>query len=111
MLKQIIAVLTIFFSTLSFCQDIKKNATEIIVKDSIPAMAYAIVSVDEIKYDVVGIRRITERDNKVKKSDYFHLGSNSKAITGILAAYLVESGEIIYRQSSNLVVYYSRKGR
>ena len=94
MLKQIVSILVILFSILSFCQDIRKKATEIIVKDSIPAMAYAIVSVDEIKYDVVGIRRITERDNKVKKSDYFHLGSNSKAITGILAAYLVESGKI-----------------
>ena len=94
MSKQVISILIILFSTLSFCQDIRKTATEIIVKDSIPAMAYAIVSVDEIKYDVAGIRKISDINNKAKKSDYFHLGSNSKAITGFVAAYLVESGKI-----------------
>jgi len=78
----------------SFCQDISKVATEILLKDSIPAIAYAVVAVDEIKFDVVGIRNINERENKVQKSDYFHLGSNSKAITGFVAAYLVELGKI-----------------
>lgn len=94
MLKQLMIYFFLLLFNFSLGQDIRKIATKIIVKDSIPAMAYAVVTIDEIKCDVIGIRKVVEKNNKAKKLDYFHLGSNSKAITGFVTAYLVESGKI-----------------
>ncbi len=94
MIKQVYLILFLLFTVPSFCQDINKIATEIIAKDSIPALAYAIVSFDEMKSNVIGNRILLNPKNGANQSDYFHLGSNSKAITGFVAAYLVESGKI-----------------
>jgi CubicO group peptidase (beta-lactamase class C family) len=74
-------------------QDFAKIAEDIMAKDSIPEMAYAIVTKDSILIkNVLGHHIITEVNEKPNANitDYFHLGSNTKAITGFIAANLVE---------------------
>ncbi len=60
-------------------------------------MAFAIVTKDSIVVkNVLGHHKITELKEQPNASpnDYFHLGSNTKAITSFIAAYLVESKKI-----------------
>ena len=55
--------------------------TKVRLDYSMPAMAAAVITSNEIKaIDVSGVRQIYSKD-KVKLADRFHLGSNTKAIT------------------------------
>jgi len=74
-------------------QDFEKIANEIMVKNTIPAMAFAVITEDSITIKkVLGHHKITEINEKsnVTIDDYFHLGSLTKAITGFIAGYLVD---------------------
>ena len=78
-------------------QDFEKIAKEIMVKDTIPAMTFAIITEDSITIKkVLGHHKITEINEKsnVTIDDYFHLGSLTKAITGFIAGYLVDRDKI-----------------
>ena len=78
-------------------QDFEKIANEIMVKNTIPAMAFAVITEDSITIKkVLGHHKITEINEKsnVNIDDYFHLGSNTKAITGFIAGYLVDRDKI-----------------
>lgn len=81
----------------AYSQDLSKIALEIMVKDSIPEMTFAVVSKDSIlTKQTLGHHKISEINQpfNANPSDYFHLGSNTKAITGFIAAYLIEKGKI-----------------
>lgn len=81
----------------AYSQDLSKIALEIMVKDSIPEMTFAVVSKDSIlTKQTLGHHKISEihQPFNANPSDYFHLGSNTKAITGFIAAYLIEKGKI-----------------
>jgi D-alanyl-D-alanine carboxypeptidase len=72
-------------------------ASEIREKNNIPALAFAVVTADSIlDSGVAGIRHIdaAKGTDTVYIEDYWHLGSNSKAITGFIAAWLVEQKKI-----------------
>lgn len=63
----------------------------------IPALAIAVVKPDTIPVlFVTGYHRADRKivEDSVSVYDYFHLGSNSKAITGFIAAWLVEKGKL-----------------
>ena len=78
-------------------EDITQFALEVMEKHKIPAMVFAVVSKDEIILQkALGHRIITEIDGEptIDINDYFHLGSNGKAISGFIAAYFVEQGKI-----------------
>lgn len=65
----------------------------LLLAHQIPAMAYAIVTEDKvIAMGIRGYRKIEDQtaSGKATLQDYFHLGSNTKAITGYIAAHLVE---------------------
>ncbi|MFC2187600.1 serine hydrolase domain-containing protein [Fulvivirgaceae bacterium LMO-SS25] len=92
-LKSLIIISLSIFSNPIYAQDFAAIAKSIMEKDSIPAMAFAIVTKDSIIIkSVLGHHKITELDTEsnVNPKDYFHLGSNTKAITGFVAAKLVE---------------------
>lgn len=60
----------------------------------IPALAYAVLSSDSILLiEVQGLRSISNHDS-VQEEDYFHLGSNTKAVTSFIAGKLVEEKKI-----------------
>ena len=90
-------IFLILFSLSTFAQDFIKVAKHIMDKDSIPEMAFAIVTKDSIILQkVIGHHKISEIHSSPNASisDYFHLGSNTKAITSFIAASLVENKEI-----------------
>ena len=86
---------TMTFSVYS--QNLNKIADSIRVKYKIPEIAFAIVSVDSInEIQTLGFHKIEskKKEDEAKINDYFHLGSNAKAITGFICAYLVEQKKI-----------------
>src|SRR3954466_15000121 len=61
---------------------------------SLPALAAAIVNRGEIvAFGAVGTRR-AGTTNPVSIEDRFHIGSDTKAMTSLLAAILVEAGQL-----------------
>jgi len=60
----------------------------------IPELGYAVVSSDKV-YEL-GVMGVKKKGTKIvaKQSDIFRIGSNTKAITGYLAAILVKEGKI-----------------
>ncbi|MEM7383452.1 MAG: serine hydrolase domain-containing protein, partial [Verrucomicrobiota bacterium] len=60
----------------------------------VPAVASLLLKNGKLEWvEAVGIRKKGEK-TKVKKTDKFHLGSNTKAMTATLAAILVEKGVV-----------------
>jgi len=97
MYKLYIILLTLIFSNYLSAQYLVEEAEKIIRRDSIPEMAFAIITQDSVfMKKVVGHHKITEVSSypTSKIDDYFHLGSNTKAITGFIAAKLVENNKI-----------------
>src|SRR5688500_847188 len=91
---------TIFIIAISLtikAQDLQKFADSIILVNQIPELGFAVVSTDNIlELQPLRFHRtdLKNEQTKAKHSDYFHLGSNTKAITGFVAAYLVENNKI-----------------
>jgi D-alanyl-D-alanine carboxypeptidase len=94
--KILIIILLLGFNKTQ-AQDFQKFAESIMVKDSIPEMTFAIITKDSISIKkVLGHHKIAELNKKsnANVNDYFHLGSNTKAITGFIAGYLVDKQKI-----------------
>ncbi|MGY4386369.1 D-alanyl-D-alanine carboxypeptidase [Pedobacter sp. UYP24] len=97
MKQALLAVLYIFFSISANAQTLLKTADSLRVTSEIPEMGYAILTSDSILIsNTLGFHRNTLKNDETKAlpNDYFHLGSNTKAITGMIAAYLVEQKKI-----------------
>lgn len=62
-------------------------------KYHVPALMAAIIEPSRIRYVQAGVRR-NDRPETVRLTDYFHLGSNTKGVTSLLAGKLVEQGKI-----------------
>jgi D-alanyl-D-alanine carboxypeptidase len=78
-------------------QNLRTTAVNIRDVHQIPALAYAVVTPDSVlEMDVIGYHKagLAEEAQAVTFTDYFHIGSNTKAVTGFAAAYLVENGKI-----------------
>jgi CubicO group peptidase (beta-lactamase class C family) len=86
-------ILTIRLSS----QNAKKYADSLLLSNHIPEIGYAVITADSIiEIQTLGYHQsdLKNDSTKAKPDDYFHLGSNSKAITGFIAAYLVELNKI-----------------
>lgn len=91
----IFTALSIIFSC-NFCtaQNTKKYADSIRRSYKMPELAYAVVSADSVyECNVLGVRKINTK-LAASKTDRFRLGSNTKAITGFIAALLVKEKKI-----------------
>lgn len=80
-----------------YSQDLHTKIDSIRQLHNIPEVAYAIVNKDKIiAIGATGYHKFSEKADTPNAStkDYFHLGSNTKAITGFIAAKLVEQGKI-----------------
>ncbi|MCW3124304.1 MAG: beta-lactamase [Flavipsychrobacter sp.] len=93
--KVIIAVpLFILCTTFSYGQSLKKLADSVRKVYRIPELGYAVVSADKVyELDVAGYKK-AGTNRVAEKSDLFRIGSNTKAITGFIAAELVKQGKI-----------------
>jgi D-alanyl-D-alanine carboxypeptidase len=77
-----------------FSQTFHQTADSIRRVYNIPALGYSIIKSDSIlDTDVFGYNR-TDRNEKASLNSRFHIGSNSKAITALLAAKLVEQNKV-----------------
>jgi CubicO group peptidase (beta-lactamase class C family) len=95
--KKPILIILLLAGMNCYAQNIFKKADSIRIKDEIPEMAYAVITPDKIiDEQYLGYHKIGEFTTKdtARKTDYFHLGSNTKAITGFIAAYIVENHKI-----------------
>ncbi|MFT4033299.1 MAG: serine hydrolase [Siphonobacter sp.] len=76
------------------CQDMGTWADSLRTRFKIPAIGYAVVKSDTLlTLDVRGVRR-NDTNEPVQAYDYFHIGSNTKAMTAYVAARLVAAGLI-----------------
>ena len=60
---------------------------------NLPALLAAVIEPGRIRYVYGGVRR-NDQPDLVTLNDYFHLASNTKAVTSLLAGKLVEQGKI-----------------
>ncbi|ATC38019.1 serine hydrolase [Elizabethkingia anophelis] len=82
---------------LSAQKGLEKSADSMMKVHHIPEMAYAVITPDKILVQkIIGHHRIEQINEKPNAniSDFFHLGSNTKAITGFIAGYLTEQNKI-----------------
>lgn len=90
-------VTNVTFAQLPDTSSVNRIADSLLVVSEIPEIAYAVVKPDNILFiQTRGFHKVDLKDaqNAANLSDYFHLGSNTKAITGFIAAHLVEQGKI-----------------
>ncbi|MEM0895567.1 MAG: serine hydrolase domain-containing protein [Verrucomicrobiota bacterium] len=75
-------------------ENISPELEKLLDDSQIPAMAAAvIVDGDIVAIGATGIRKVGDR-KEVEVDDKFHLGSNTKSMTAVLAAILVKEGKI-----------------
>ena len=75
-------------------QSLIETADSLKESRGIPAMAYAAMSADSL-YVIAAVGYVKAGEKApVDQNSFFHLGSNTKAMTGFIAAYLVERGDI-----------------
>lgn len=93
-------IATIIIITTSFTvkgQDLQKFLDSLMKTNQIPELGFAVISPDSIvEIKALGFHRadLKNEHTKASLSDYFHLGSNSKAISGFVTAYLVENNKV-----------------
>lgn len=95
--KLICTLLIVAFSMTVKGQNLSNSIDSLMEANQIPELGFAVISPDSIlELKTLGFHRIDNKNEhtKAKPSDYFHLGSNTKAITGFIAAYLVEKNKI-----------------
>jgi len=63
------------------------------VKYQLPALLAAVIEPTQIRYVYAGVKR-SDQPESVSLADYFHLGSDTKGITSLLAGKLVEQGQL-----------------
>lgn len=94
MLKRCIVILFLLLSFTGKSQSTQRLADSIRKAYRIPELAYAVVSSSTIyELKALGVRRINTK-LAARIDDRFRIGSNTKAITGFIAARLVAGGKI-----------------
>lgn len=100
-MREHIVILAFTITSLTgYGQNFAKRLDSLRAAGQIPELAFAVVCADSIiAMQVFGNHSIQRTGQKDTASlhDYFHLGSNTKAITGFLAAYLVEQGKLSWK--------------
>jgi len=97
-MKKLFAVFMVCFAFFtSKAQTLKDFADSVRIASEIPEMAYAVFSSDStLMTNILGYHKadLKTEESKAKTTDFFHLGSNTKAITGFIAGYLTEQKKI-----------------
>lgn len=96
-MKQKLLFFLVFFNATLQAQSLQDRMEEIRQVNGIPQLSYAAIAKDSIlTLGTTGYHKSTSTDplERASLDDYFHLGSNTKAITAFLAATLVEKGVI-----------------
>ncbi|GAA4464951.1 hypothetical protein GCM10023093_16320 [Nemorincola caseinilytica] len=85
---------SLFLSSFAASAQATRFADSIQKAFHIPALAYAVVSADSVyELHVAGVRKLGTRQYATP-ADRFRIGSNTKAVTGLIAAILVKDGKI-----------------
>ena len=97
-MKKIILVIALAFGITTISAQKNNAELDSIInvfrsKYYVPAIATSVIKKDTILYGLSGLKRIGENE-KIDTRSKFHLGSNTKAITSMIAAKLVEEGII-----------------
>ena len=74
-------------------QPAQQALDSVCTKYSLPALAAAIIEPGRIRYVWAGVRRTNQPDT-LGLADYFHIGSNTKGVTSLLAAKLVSQHKL-----------------
>lgn len=92
-------IIILFVSCYSKAQNQSQYIDSVRNQYQIPAIAYAVVSSDSvIELGLIGQSNIN-LNNKISSTSRFHLGSNTKAITGLIASNLVQQGLLKWNTS------------
>ena len=92
--QHLLSCLLLCFATNGYCQSLKPFADSIRQVYKIPELGYAVVSGDSVlELDVAGVKK-WGTEIAAEKNDLFRIGSNTKAITGFVAAMLVKEKTI-----------------
>lgn len=95
----IFSIFLICFSLTAFAQTIEQTANNILSNNQVPGIGILVLEKNKIKVQkTFGLRRI-EYTNKLLVSDIFHLGSNSKALTALLSAKLIDKGFLNWKMT------------
>lgn len=93
-MNKFLSIAYLFITTSLFGQTITPYADSIRLKYNIPELAFAVVSSDSVyEMAVIGFQR-KDGHYEANLTDKFRLGSNTKAITGFIAAQLVKENKI-----------------
>jgi len=95
--RLIVSIVILVTALTAKTQNIQTFVDSLMQTGQIPELGYAIISANSIlELQTVGFHRTDLKNEKTRAeiTDYFHLGSNTKAITGFVAAYLVENNKI-----------------
>ncbi|MES2628210.1 MAG: serine hydrolase domain-containing protein [Bacteroidota bacterium] len=93
-LKSVVVIIFLGVVLLLPAQELRHLADSLRVKYNVPELAYAVVSADEVMdLSVLGVKK-TGSDLTAQSADRFRIGSNTKAITGYIAALLVNEGKL-----------------
>ena len=68
-------------------------SNELVSNTTIPSVVFSYITPDTCLYGVAGVNNLIDK-NEVRLSDKFSLGSNTKAITALIAMKMVEKGQI-----------------
>ena len=68
-------------------------ANELVSKTTIPSVVFSYITPDSCLYGVAGVNNLNDK-KEVELTDKFSLGSNTKAITALIAMKMVEKGQI-----------------
>lgn len=95
-LRIIIAILLMAVPRLAHGQSIKAYADSVRRQYHIPELAFAVVSADTVlAMENLGVRKVGT-DLAASAADRFRIGSNTKAVTGMVAALLVKEHKITW---------------
>lgn len=108
MIKKILFTLLVFAHSLVMQgQELNKIADSLMRRSNIPELGFAVITADKVlELNILGFHSVGQKgeEDKANHDDYFHLGSNTKAITGFVAACLVEKNKI--RWETNFLTYF-----
>ncbi len=87
-------IFCLFFFTTARSQQLTAFADSVRIAHRIPALGFAVLSADSVfEMHMLGYRKAGD-NTPVQLEDKFRIGSNTKAITGMLAALLVKEGKL-----------------
>jgi CubicO group peptidase (beta-lactamase class C family) len=96
MLTRTVLLLVVLLPYLIYAQTVAVFADSIRNHHCIPELGYAVVSsAGVLELEVIGIKKVNT-ELAAEKNDKFRIGSNTKAITGFIAAQLIQEKKIAW---------------